>query len=175
MSLHKGTNKCVPRIPKRSASLYKSINDDAPRTPKRQECALGRRRGSAAHGGQDSTGRDTGPRTSKSSSLPEEMNNRILRGYCGVKEFGNPGPFQIKPKAHAEKEEMSKDEQRRFKLPEYVTEDNLVLGKPRSLKEKAARHQRQSPRASQRKAQVLWASHGSMVEEQFQERLSPPH
>ena len=41
----------------------------------------------------------------------------MLRGYCGAKEFGNPGPFHIKPKAHAEKEEMSEDEQRRSKLP----------------------------------------------------------
>ena len=28
---------------------------------------------------------------------------------CGAKEFGNPGPFHIKPKAHAEEEEMSED------------------------------------------------------------------
>ena len=109
----------------------------------------------ALMGEQDSTDRDKVPRTSKSSSPPEELDSRILRGYCGAKEFGDPGPFHIKPKAHVEEEEMSKDEQRRFKLPGYVTEDNLVLGKPRSLKEKAARHQRQSPRASQRKAQVL--------------------
>ena len=74
--------------------------------------------------------------------------------YCGDKEFGDPGPFHIKPKAHAEEEEMSEDEQRRFKLPGYITEDNPVLGKPRSRKEKAARHQGQSPRVSQRKAQV---------------------
>ena len=51
MSLYKGTNKCVPRIPKRSASLYKSINDDAPRTPKHQECALGRLKGLGTHRG----------------------------------------------------------------------------------------------------------------------------
>ena len=41
----------------------------------------------------------------------------MLRGYCGAKEFGNPGPFHIKPKAHAEKEEMSEDERIRSKLP----------------------------------------------------------
>ena len=86
--------------------------------------------------------------------MPEEPDSRIFRGYCGVKEFGNPGPFQIKPKAHAEKEEMSKDERRRSKLPEDVAKDNLVLDKPRSRKEKVARHQGQSPRVSQGKAQV---------------------
>ena len=147
-SLHKGTNECAPCIPKQFASFYKSINTSAPRTSKRQEHALGRRRGSGAHGGQDSTGRDIGLRTSKSSSQPEEPGSRILRGYCGVKEFGNPSPFHIKPKAHAEEEEMSEDKRRRSKLPRDVAEDNPVLGKLRSWKEKAARHQGQSPRAS---------------------------
>ena len=108
-SLHKGTNECAPCIPKQFASFYKSINNSAPRTSKRQEHALGRRRGSGAHGGQDSTGRDIGLRTSKSSSPLEEPSSRILRGYCGAKEFGNPSPFHIKPKAHAKEEEMSED------------------------------------------------------------------
>ena len=31
-------------------------------------------------------------------------------GLCGAKEFGNPSSFHIKPKAHAEEEEMSEDE-----------------------------------------------------------------
>ena len=102
---------------------------------------MGRRRGFDTHGGQDSTGRNIGPRTSKSSSLLEESDSRILRGYCGAKEFGNPGPFHIKPKAHAKEEKMSEDERRRSKLPGDVAEDNSVLGKPRSRKEKAAHHQ----------------------------------
>ena len=58
---------------------------------------------------------------------------------CGAKGFGNLGSFHIKPKAHAEEEEMSEDEQRRSKLLGDVAEDNPVLGKPRSRKEKAAR------------------------------------
>ena len=73
---------------------------------------------------------------------------------CGAKEFGNPDPFHIKHKAHVEEEEMSEDEQRMSKLPGDVAEDNPIIGKPRSRKEKAARRQRQPPRASQRKAQV---------------------
>ena len=85
------------------------------------------------------TSHDKGPRTSKPSSPSEEPNNKILRGYCRAKEFGNPNPFHIKPKAHAEEEEMSEDERRRSKLPRDVAEDNLVLSKPRSRKEKAAR------------------------------------
>ena len=103
---------------------------------------MGSRRGSGAHRGQDLTSRDLGPRTSKSSFPPEEPNSRILRSYCGAEEFGNPGPFRIKPKAHAKEEEMSEDEQRGSKLPRDVAEGNLVLGKLRSQKEKAAHHQR---------------------------------
>ena len=73
---------------------------------------------------------------------------------CRAKESGNSDPFHIKPKVHAEEEEMSEDERRRFKLPGDVAEDNPILGKPRSWKEKAVRHQGKSPRASQGKAQV---------------------
>ena len=115
---------------------------------------MGRRRSFSAHGEQDSTGRDIGSRTSKSSSPPEEPDSRILRSYYGAKEFGNPGPFHIKPKAHAEEEEMSENERRKSKLLGDVVEDNPVLGKPRSQKEKAARHQGKYPRASQGKVQV---------------------
>ena len=87
--------------------------------------------------------------------------------FCGAKESGNPDPFHIKPKAHAEEEEMFKDERRRSELPGDVAEDNPVLGNLRSRKEKVARHQRQSPRVSQGKAQVQRNSHGRIVEEQF--------
>ena len=139
-SLHKGTNECTPRIPKRSASFRKSIDDSAPRTPKHQERALGRRRGFGAHGEQDSIGCDIGPRTSKSSSPLEESDNRIFRGYCGAKEFGNPSPFHIKPKAHADEEEIFEDKRRKSKLPGGVAKDKPVLSKPRSRKEKATRH-----------------------------------
>ena len=137
--LHKGTNECAPCIPERSMLLHKSINDSAPRILKCQKRALGKRRGSGTHGGQDSTGRDISPRTSKSSSLLEELDSRILRGYCRAEEFGNPDPFHIKPNAHTEEEEMSEDKQRRSKLQRDVAEDNPFLGKPRSRKEKAAR------------------------------------
>ena len=116
-------------------------------------------------GEQGLTSHDIGLRTSKSSSPPEEPGVRILRGYYGAKEFGNPGPFHIKPKAHAEEEKVSEDEQKRSKLPRDVIEDNLVLGKSRSRKEKVTRHQGQSPRASQGKAQVQRDSHGRIVEE----------
>ena len=63
-----------------------------------------------------------------------------MRVYCGVEEFGNLNPFHIKPKTYAEKEEISKDERGRSKMPGDVAKDNSVLGKPRSRKEKAAYH-----------------------------------
>ena len=62
---------------------------------------------------------------------------------------------------------MSEDEWRRSELPGDIAEDNLVFDKPRSRKEKAARPQGQSPRASQGKAQVQRDSHGRIVEEQL--------
>ena len=72
----------------------------------------------------------------------------------GPKNLATPAHYHIKPKAHAEEEQMFEDRRRRSKLPGDVVEDNPVLGKPRSWKEKAARHQRQPRRASQGKAQV---------------------
>ena len=85
-------------------------------------------------GEQDSTGHDIGPRTSKSSSLFEELGSRILRGYCGAKGSRDSGPFYIKPKAHADKEEMLDDEQRESRLPGHTAEDDPVLGRPKSRK-----------------------------------------
>ena len=111
----------------------------------------------APTGEQDSTGHDIGPRASKPSSPSEEPDSRILRGYCGVEGFGNPDPPHIKPKAHAEEEEMSKDKQRKSRLPGYTAEDNPVLDRPKSRKGNAPRCLRQSPRASQRKFRAQWA------------------
>ena len=34
----------------------------------------------------------------------------ILRGYCGAKGSKDSGPFHIRSKAHAEKEELPEDE-----------------------------------------------------------------
>ena len=129
----------------------------------------------APTGEQNSTGHDIGPRASKSSSSPEESDSRILRGYCGAKGSEDPGPFHIGLMAHAEEEEISEDKQTESRLPWYTAEDNPVLRRPKSWKGKAPRHQRQSPRTSQRKSRAQWASHRSMVEKQFQERLSPPY
>ena len=81
-------------------------------------------------GGRDPTGHDIGPRTSKSSSPLEKPDNRILRGYCGAKGIGDPGPLHFKPMAHAEKQEMSEEEHRKSKLPRNTAEDNAVLNEP---------------------------------------------
>ena len=86
----------------------------------------------APTGEQDSTGRNTSPRASKSSSLSEESDNRILRGYCGAKGSGDPSPFHIGPMAYAEEEEMFKDEERESRLPGYTVEDDPVLSRPKS-------------------------------------------
>ena len=85
-------------------------------------------------GEQNSTGHDIGPRTSKSSSPFEELGSRILRGYCGAKGSRDSSPFHIKPKAHADEEEMLDDEQRESRLPGHAAEDDPVLGRPKSRK-----------------------------------------
>ena len=61
-------------------------------------------------GKQNSTGHDVGLGTSKSSSPSEDPDSRVLRGYYGAKGSGDFDPFDIKPKAHAEKEEVPEDE-----------------------------------------------------------------
>ena len=61
-------------------------------------------------GKQGSTDYDVGLRTSKSSSPFEDLDSRILRGYCGAKGSGDSDSFDIKPKAHAEEEEVLEDE-----------------------------------------------------------------
>ena len=73
---------------------------------------------------------------------------------CGAKGSGDPGSFHIRPMAHAEEEEMSKNEQKESRLLGYTAEDNSVLGRPKSQKGKAPHLQKQSPRASQRKFRV---------------------
>ena len=57
----------------------------------------------------------------------------------GLKDLAKPSPFHIRPKTHAEEEEMPKGEQRESKLPGYTAEDNPVLGRPKSQKGKAPR------------------------------------
>ena len=59
---------------------------------------------------QDLIGHDVGSRTSKSSSPSEDPDSRILRDYCRVKGSGDFSPFDIKPKAYTEEEEVPEDE-----------------------------------------------------------------
>ena len=65
--------------------------------------------------------------------------------HCGAKGSRDSDPFHIKPKAHAEEEEMSKDEQRESRPPGYTAEADPVLDRPKSQKGKAPRCQRKSP------------------------------
>ena len=51
---------------------------------------------------------------------------------CIFPTLSSPGLLHIEPKAHVEEEEKLKDEQRESKLPRDITEDNPVLGQPRS-------------------------------------------
>ena len=59
-----------------------------------------------------------------------------LHRICGAKGSKDSGPFHIKPKAHAKEEEMLEDEQRESGLPGYTAEDDPILDRPKSQKEK---------------------------------------
>ena len=76
------------------------------------------------------TSHDKGPMSPKPSSLSEESDNRILKGYYGAKEFDNPGSLYNEPKTHAEEGEMAEDGQRKPKKPGNVAEDDPALGIP---------------------------------------------
>ena len=52
--------------------------------------------------GQSLASRDIGPTSPKPSSSFEELDSRILRGYCEAKEFVAPTHFALEPKARAE-------------------------------------------------------------------------
>ena len=67
-----------------------------------------------------------------------------MRSYCGAKGSRDSGPFHIKLKAHAEKEEIPENEQRESRLLGYIAENDPVLGIPKSWKGKMPRRQRQS-------------------------------
>ena len=54
--------------------------------------------------------------------------------YCGAKGSRDSGPFHIKLKTHAEKEEVPEDERGESKLLEYTAEDDPVLSRPKSRK-----------------------------------------
>ena len=84
------------------------------------------------------TGHREALRTSKPSFPFEEPDSRILRGYYRAEGCGNLSPFHNKPKAHAEEEEMSEDEQGRSKLLGDIADDHPILSKLRLQKEKAA-------------------------------------
>ena len=59
---------------------------------------------------QSSLDRVIGPRASKSSSPSEVPDSRILRGYCGVKGPGYPGPFRIiSPRAQSRRKTSEDD------------------------------------------------------------------
>ena len=67
--------------------------------------------------------------SSKPSSPSKERNSRVLRGYCGAREFVTPTHFTLGPKACAE------DMQRKSKWPRNAAENNPVLGIPKPRRE----------------------------------------
>ena len=80
----------------------------------------------------------------------EWLNNYNLIYICGAKGFGDSGPFDIKPKVHAEEEEVPEDEWRESRLPNCTAGDDPLLGRPKSWERKTLCHSKQSIRGSQK-------------------------
>ena len=89
---------------------------------------------------------------------------RTVNGSCGVEGSGDFGPFDIKPKAHVEEEEVPEDELKESRPPDCTAEDDPILDRPKSWERKASRRPRQSTRGSQKRVKALWANHRGMVE-----------
>ena len=64
---------------------------------------------------QSSIDHVVGPRMSKSSSPSEAPDSRILRGYCGAKGSGCPGPFRIISPKGQPRRKTSEDDKGRLK------------------------------------------------------------
>ena len=111
---------------------------------------------------------DESPRTSKPSSPSEESNSRILKGYCEVKELSNPSPLHTVPKAHAEEEETPEDEQKESPSCQEISSRTILSSANRNHK-KDGWHAFEDSLLGHPKQKGLtqWASHESMVEEQF--------
>ena len=121
------------------------------------------------------TSHDEGPRTSKPSFSFEEPDNRILRGYCEAKGFGNPGPFHIKPRPKPRRKKCLRMNKEGPNCQE--TSPRTILPSVNQGHGRRKQHALKDslPGRPKQKRLTQWASHGSMVKEQFQERLSPPH
>ena len=76
------------------------------------------------------TSHDRGPMSPKPFSPFEEPDSRILRVYCGAKEFDNPNPLYTGPKTQTEEGETAEDGQRKPKWPRNVAEDDSAFGIP---------------------------------------------
>ena len=55
-----------------------------------------------------------------------------MKYIYGAKGSKDSSPFHIRPKAHAEEEELPEDKWRESRLLGYTAEDNPVLGRPKS-------------------------------------------
>ena len=61
-----------------------------------------KRRDADINEGQSRAGHDVGLTSSKPSSPTKRSGSRILRGYCGAREFMAPAHFTLRSKAQAE-------------------------------------------------------------------------
>ena len=125
-----------------------SIGDDAPHTLKRQERAVGSQRNSDTHRETRLNRLFLGARQHDFEGLL--WGQKVLE--ASAYSISNPRPTPRKKKCPGTK-------WRESKLPERITEDDPVLGRPKSWEKKLPHHPRTSTRGSPKRFQAIWASH----------------
>ena len=94
--------------------------------------------------------------------------------------MGPEGPrgfslVHLKPKAHAEEEEVPGDEWKESKLPECIAEGDPVLGRPKSWEKKRHIARGHTLEDRKRDSKPYGLTIGEYVGRQPQEKLSPQY
>ena len=76
--------------------------EDTLHIPRRKKRVSGIQKDSSINEGQNLTSHDRSLMLPKPSSPSKDPDSKILRGYCGAKELGNPGPLYAGSKDRAE-------------------------------------------------------------------------
>ena len=142
--LRNATNQTVlAQFPTPSATIrFKYPREGTPRAPKRRGRRVSKSRGMSHNSAhllctwkntninkvQNWASHGLSPTSPKPPSPTRRSGNRILRGYCGAREFVVPAHFIIGPKIKTKENDFRGREVKIQKRPRYMAEDDLMLG-----------------------------------------------
>ena len=89
---------------------------------------------------------DLSPTSPKPSSPTRRLGSRILRGYCGAREFVVSAHFTMRPKTRAEENNLWGHIVRVQKRPKNMAEDDTMLGTSQNVWKKGQTQYRGSTR-----------------------------